>query len=147
MPDHSQQCQFLVVTGDAPAFTPDRELLRLTQGIGLAGDAVFTAHDERILAGLAALLEEMNYKPNDERLRLLVRRLQEIGGEGLFATISDKAPSGFSASALRGQLGLAVTLDWLAEETAAARSHSAWTAIWRTIGSIGGGKGSAPTSW
>lgn len=112
------RCQFLLVTGDAPGFTPDQALLRLTQGVGLTGDAVFTSHQDRILGGLAALLEHMNYKPTEERLRVLVGRLQEIGGEGLFATISDKSPNGFSASALRGQLGLAVALDWLADETA-----------------------------
>lgn len=108
-------CQFLLVTGDAPGFTPGEGLLRLTQGIDLSGDAVFTSHEGRVLRGLEQLLVKMNFKPSRDGLRKLLGRLQHLGGEGLFRTVSDKAPTGFSATELRGQLGMAVALDWYAD--------------------------------
>lgn len=105
-------CQLLIATGDLPHDQIDPGLLRLTQGIDLSGDAVFTQHRERIVRGMNAVLRRMNYQPSPEGLEQLLDRIQEIGGEGIFAAVSDKSVSGFSESALRGQLGLAVALTW-----------------------------------
>lgn len=105
------QCQFLLVSGDSTK-PSNAEVLRLGQGSGLLGDSVLTGHVDRIIDGIDTLLRRLNYQPSKESLRRLLDRLQEIGGDGLFATISEKETSGFSEAALHGQLGLAVALDW-----------------------------------
>src|SRR5690606_22006406 len=46
--------QLLVVTSDLPDAASEESLLRLTQGIDLAGDAVFTHYRERIVRGMDA---------------------------------------------------------------------------------------------
>lgn len=113
--------QLLVVTADLPDVASEESLLRLTQGIDLAGDAVFTHHRDRIVRGMDALLRRLNYKPTTGGLQRLLDRIREVGGEGIFAAVSEKSVNGFSASALQGQLGLAVALNWYRENTPGER--------------------------
>ena len=113
--------QLLVVTADLPDGVSEEALLRLTQGIDLAGDAVFTHHRERIVRGMDALLRRLNYQPTSGGLQKLLDRIREVGGEGIFAAVSEKSVNGFSATALQGQLGLAVALNWYRENTAGER--------------------------
>jgi hypothetical protein len=110
--------QLLVVTADLPDSMSEEKLLRLTQGIDLAGDAVFTHHRERIVRGMDALLRRLNYQPTSGGLQKLLDRIREVGGEGIFAAVSEKSVNGFSPTALQGQLGLAVALNWYSENTA-----------------------------
>lgn len=103
--------QFLIVAG-IPEEEDDLELIRLAQGSGMNGDTVFTQYGQRIVDGIDALLRELNYEPSQEGIRKLLDRLEEVTGEGIFSTISEKGRRGFSDTALRGLLGLAVALDW-----------------------------------
>jgi len=114
-------CQFLMVTGDLPEQRQNANMLQLTQGIELYGDTVFSHYSSRIVHGMDAILRRLNYQPSAQGLAKLLDRIQEIGGEGLFATISDKSVQGFSETALRGRLGLAVALNWYISETAQQR--------------------------
>ena len=104
-------CQVLVVAG-VPEEEEDLDLIRLAQGSGTHGDTTFTAHGQRIFKGIDGLLREMNYDPTEEGIKKLVDRVEEMSGDGVFATVSDKGDGGFSRTALRGLLGLAVALDW-----------------------------------
>jgi len=113
--------QFLLVAGDVPRHMADDGPLRLTQDIELYGDTVFTQYTSRIRDGIDTLLRRLNYQPSAEGLNKLLANLQALGGDGLFATISDKGTQGFLYTALRGQLGLAVALDWYREQTATER--------------------------
>ncbi len=110
--DLFEQCQFFVVTGHLAERSTQGGTLRLAQGGKLGGDTVFTAYPGRIRRGIDKILRSLNYNPPPESLQKLLEVLEEVGGEGLFATISDKEAGGFSRTALRGQLGLAVALDW-----------------------------------
>lgn len=114
-------CQFFIVTGHLSERAMDNGLLRLTQGVELVGDTVFTEHPGRINRGVDEVLRRLNYKPSSGGIQRLLDNLQEIGGEGLFATISEKSVNGFSDSALRGQLGVAVALNWYRTEGADGR--------------------------
>ncbi len=113
--------QFLLMTGELPDGRPQHGLLRLTQGAALGGDAVFTQYTGRIVHGMDSLLRQLHYRPSSSGLEELLERLQEIGGEGIFSTISEKGSRGFSETALRGQLGLAVALNWYRSQTAGER--------------------------
>lgn len=114
-------CQFLIVAGELPERRPSTGILQLTQGIELYGDTVFSHYSSRIVHGMDAILRRLNYQPSAQGLAKLLDRIQEIGGEGLFATISEKSVQGFSETALRGRLGLAVALNWYMSETAEER--------------------------
>ncbi len=105
-------CQFFLVTGHLTEGGAQNDALRLMHGGALEGDSVLTAYPARLRRGIDRVLRRLNYQPSEGGIQRLLENLQEVGGEGLFATISDKEPGGFSTSALRGQLGLAVALDW-----------------------------------
>lgn len=113
--------QFLLITGDLPERRQSDGVLQLTQGIELHGDTVFSHYSSRIVHGMDAILRRLHYQPSTHGLEKLLDRIQEIGGEGLFATISEKSVHGFSETALRGRLGLAVALNWYTSETASQR--------------------------
>ncbi|PJI55803.1 hypothetical protein CTI14_01820 [Methylobacterium radiotolerans] len=115
------RCQYILMSA-AQEMRSEGNLLRLTQGVGLNGDAVFTTHKKRILTGFDQLLREMNFNPSHDGLNDLLKRIEALGGEGIFATITEKGEGGFSRSALRGQLGLAVALAWY-QSTIARMSH------------------------
>jgi hypothetical protein len=91
----------------------DEPLLRLTQDSGRHGDAVYTRSTAaRILRSIRRLMTKGNYAPTDEGLRTLLRRIESVGGEGLFKTVTPSAQGGFSEKALKGHVGLAVALGW-----------------------------------
>lgn len=110
-------CQLLLTTGDVSELQKYQDLLWLVRTADVTGDVVVTPYKKRIITGIKSLLQTLNYRPTEAGLDLLLKRLQEFGGQGLFATISDEDVSGFSPSALRGQMGLAVALSWYAEQT------------------------------
>lgn len=116
-------CQILLLTGDLPDKRLQTELLRLSHGLDVPGDTAFTLHRDRILHGIDDLLraEGMNYNPTPEGLRNLLARIQEVGGQGIFETISDAGERGFFQPALRGQLGVAVALSWYATQAVGDR--------------------------
>jgi len=82
---------------------------------------VFTHHDQRIVAGITALIEQSNYVASEARIRQLLRRIEAVGGEGIFSTISESGDHGFSNKKLQERLGLAVALGWYREQAAEGR--------------------------
>lgn len=106
-----EYCQFCVTSG-VPQVGNNDEVLRLTQGSGPLGDTVVTKHPARILSGVSSLIKEGNYVPSDDDVLRLLRRIEDVGGEGIFSTVSEKGVKGFSRSALQGQIGLAIALSW-----------------------------------
>ncbi len=112
----AEHAQFCLVAGSGDSRTNDR-LLYLAQR-GPHADEVFTRHDDRIVSEIARLLRSWNYEPRPEALRTLLDRLEELGGEGLFAAFSDKERGGLARAKLREKVGLAVALDWYRQQTA-----------------------------
>jgi len=104
---------FYVVAGMPEEGTSTDDIMRLAQGGGTGSDAVFTQlTTPRIMRSVTNLLTESNYAPTEEGIRKLLRRVEEVGGEGLFSAITDKEHSGFSKKKLQGHIGLAVALGW-----------------------------------
>lgn len=114
-------CQFLVVAGSVTDFALDDGVLRLTSGSSGQQDAVFTIHKDRFLHDIDHLLRQLNYEPTEQGISKILERLQRTGGDGLFATISEKGEGGFSRERLRGQLAFAVALEWYRENAADQR--------------------------
>ena len=104
-------CHFLLVPG-YPGIPDDLKSLQMSRGTGPSEDTVLSAYDRRVVSGIDAHLRRRNLIPAVEGIRRLVTGLQVLGGDTLFSLISDKDPSGFSESALTGQLALAVVLEW-----------------------------------
>jgi hypothetical protein len=115
-----RNCLFCIVAG-TPEERGTEGLLRLSQGAA-SGDTVLTYYDGRIVRGFTDLIREGNYVPAEQSVRELLRRIEEVGGEGVFSTISGSADRGFSESALQGQIGLAVALSWYREQAVGDRS-------------------------
>ena len=104
---------FYVLAGTPAEGPGENGILRLTQSGGAQGDTVFTqAAAPRIVQSVKTLVTQDNYAPTDEGIRALLRRIEEVGGEGLFSAVTPKAPGGFSEPALKGHIGLAVALGW-----------------------------------
>ena len=95
-----------------PEEEQDLNLMRLSQGSGAMGDSTFTVYGFRIIEAVDRLLRDLNYQPQEEGIKRLIDQLEEIAADEIFATISEKGPMGFSESALKGLLGLAVALGW-----------------------------------
>ena len=112
----AEHAQFCLVAGAGDSRTNDR-LLYLAQR-GPYADEVFTRHDDRIVSEIERLLRQWNYEPRPEGLRTLLDRLEELGGEGLFAAFSDKERGGLAQTKLREKVGLAVALDWYRQQAA-----------------------------
>lgn len=110
----AEHAQFCLVAGAGDSRTNDK-LLYLAQR-GPHADEVFTRHDDRIVSEIERLLRGWNYEPHPEGLRTLLDRLEELGGEGLFATFSDKERGGLAQKKLREKVGLAVALDWYRQQ-------------------------------
>jgi hypothetical protein len=104
--------QFVITIGHVPEIMEESDLIRLTQNVELSGDTVYTYHKDSIINGLSKHLKQFNYKPTTGGLMTLLRRLQAVGGEGLFTTITEKGKNGFSETGVKGLLGLAVALNW-----------------------------------
>jgi hypothetical protein len=113
----ARHAQFCLAAG-AGESRRNGELLYLAQG-GPAADEVFTAHAGRIVSEIERLLSGWNYAPQREGLQELLKRLEELGGEGLFAAFSAKASGGLAHTKLREKLGLAVALDWYSRQAIA----------------------------
>ena len=104
---------FYVMAGVPEETGNPNGVMRLAQGGGSEGDTVFTQRTvPRILRSVRDLLTKNNYVPTEEGIRKLLRRIEEIGGEGLFNAITDKKQNGFSRKKLKGHIGLAVALGW-----------------------------------
>lgn len=114
--------QFVLTLGDLNESFNSEEILRLTQNMGVIGDSVFTHYTDRIIKGLSAQLRRLNYSPSTRGLKELLRTLQQVSGEGIFSTISEKGINGFSETTLHGQLGNAVALNWYKNSSSSARS-------------------------
>ena len=110
----AEHAQFCLVAGAGDSRTNDR-LLYLAQR-GPHADEVFTRHDDRIVSEIERLLRGWNYEPRPEGLRTLLDRLEELGGEGLFAAFSDKERGGLAQTKLREKVGLAIALDWYRQQ-------------------------------
>ncbi|WP_284907570.1 hypothetical protein [Bacillus sp. lyk4-R2A-2] len=113
---------FVITIGHVPEIMEESDLIRLTQNVELSGDTVYTYHKDSIINGLSKHLKQFNYKPTTGGLMTLLRRLQAVGGEGLFTTITEKGKNGFSETALKGLLGLAVALNWYVNHSLEERS-------------------------
>jgi hypothetical protein len=104
---------FYVMAGVPEETTDSNGVMRLAQGGGTEGDTVFTERTvPRILRSVRDLLTQNNYVPTEDGIRKLLRRIEEIGGEGLFNAITEKKQNGFSEKKLKGHIGLAVALGW-----------------------------------
>ena len=112
----AEHAQFCLVAGAGDSRTND-DLLYLAQR-GPHADEVFTRHDGRIVSEIKRLLLNWNYHPSADGLRTLLDRLEELGGEGLFAAFSDKERGGLAQTKLREKVGLAVALDWYRQQAA-----------------------------
>ncbi|MCS3757488.1 DNA translocase FtsK [Salinibacter ruber] len=107
------RAQFYVMAGMPEEADDSNEVMRLSQGGGTEGDTVFTKRTvPRIIRSVTNLLTQNNYVPTEEGIQDLLRRIEEIGGEGLFNAITQKEKNGFSKKKLKGHIGLAVALGW-----------------------------------
>jgi hypothetical protein len=111
-----RHCEFCAAAG-FPQFKSAAPLI-LTEGGGVQGDTVISEKDDRILSGIKKQITKLNYTPGRDDVRRLLREIQKLGGDGIFSAISANGDQGFSKSAVRGQVGLAVALRWYRENVA-----------------------------
>ncbi|MGG1695835.1 ATP-binding protein [Bacillus zhangzhouensis] len=104
--------QFVMTIGQVPEIMGEPNLIRMTQNVEISGDTVYTYHKESIISRLSKQLKKFNYRPTSDGLMTLLKRLQAVGGEGIFSTITEKGKEGFSESGVKGFLGIAVALNW-----------------------------------
>ena len=104
-------CLFLCAAG-IPEEEHDPNLIRVSQGSRALGDSTFTVYGDRIVQAIDHMLRKLNYEPRKEGIKRLIDQLEEIAADEIFDTISEKGRFGFSDSALKGLLGLAVALGW-----------------------------------
>ncbi len=105
-------CQFCAVAG-APDQASNLSAMILAQGGGSQSDTVFTRQeDDRILSGIESQIRNLDYVPEKDSIKRLLREIQALGGDGIFNLISRDGDHGFSQSAVKGQLGLSVALRW-----------------------------------
>ncbi|WP_052586943.1 ATP-binding protein [Bacillus velezensis] len=109
--------QFVITIGQVPEIMGETNIIRLTQNVEISGDTVYTYHKESILSRLSKQLKKFNYRPTSDGLMTLLKRLQAVGGEGIFSTITDKGKDGFSESGVKGFLGIAVALNWYVNQS------------------------------
>ncbi|MFG6117221.1 ATP-binding protein [Halobacillus sp. MO56] len=114
--------QFLITIGQIPEVMGATDLLRLTQNVDIAGDTVYTSHKDSIISRLSKHLRKFNYRPTQDGIMTLLRRLQVVGGEGIFSTITEKGENGLSETGVKGFLGLAVALNWYVNHSLDERS-------------------------
>lgn len=109
--------QFVITIGQVPEIMGAPDLIRLTQNVDISGDTVYTYHKDSIISRLSKQLKQFNYKPTSDGLMTLLKRLQAVGGEGIFSTITDKGKDGFSETGVKGLLGIAVAVNWYVNQS------------------------------
>ena len=110
-----ESCQFLLVSGH-PHLVGMDSVLVLSRGIGRSEDTVLSIDHARLVSGVDSHLRRQNLIPSRQGIERLITQLQELGGDNLISLLSDRSPTGFSETALTGQIALAVAVRWYKEQ-------------------------------